>query len=97
MGRPKKNFYSEDLGLSIRDKMRQLDLEDRRHKWSRKEADGFASFITRIEESAFPDPIHKSHTGYFGDRYAMNSGTAYSEGMAPDQESDDWLERLYER
>ena len=32
MGRPKKNFYHGDLGLSIREKMRQLDLEDRRHQ-----------------------------------------------------------------
>ena len=29
MGRPKKDFYSGDVGLSIREKMKELDWEDR--------------------------------------------------------------------
>ncbi len=29
MGRPKKNFYANDLGSSLKEKMRVLDWEDR--------------------------------------------------------------------
>lgn len=59
MGRPKKKFYEEDLGMAIQDWMRDLDWQDRNE-------------IQSLEE---------------------RSGSA----QPPDQEDDNWLERMYQR
>ena len=74
--------YRDDLGQSIRDKMREFDSDDKDER----------------REVGARDRMGKRHQ--FGNLIPVGDwsyGRVFNEGCAPDQEDEDWQERMYER